>query len=339
MNVARRRGGRRPGRRALAAAVAGVAVGTGCGRLPGLPPARTPVERQGRHVLQIATGCGCHGADLAGWRKGEPDRLPRAFPHGERFVGADGKIPAPNITPDPETGIGRWSDAEIAQAIRNGLRPDGARLHPIMPYPALHGMAEGDLAALVTYLRRLRPVRNPVPERELAGALPEPGPLPPAPERPPEGRVELGKYLVSSVSLCGDCHSPRGPDGPLPGMLLAGSILELGPGQSVAGPNMTPDREKGIGRWSEGEIARYLRTGSRPDGGLAQSLMAGLIFTSFSHLTEAEAHAIAAYLKQIPPVRPSAAALGAWRLAGDVAQRLAARPAIEPRAKSQAPER
>ncbi len=67
-------------------------------------------------------------------------------------------------------------------------------------------------------------------------------------------------------------------------------------------PNITPDRESGIGRWSESAIARYLRTGSRPDGGLAQSLMAGLIFSSYSHLTRQEAQAIAAYLKSIPPV-------------------------------------
>ncbi len=74
-----------------------------------------------------------------------------------------------------------------------------------------------------------------------------------------------------------------------------------GGGKSIRVPNITPDRETGIGRWSEADIARYLRTGARPDGGLAHSLMAGLIVSSYSHLTPDEAAAIATYLKTLPP--------------------------------------
>src|SRR5262249_49633989 len=110
------------------------------------------------------------------------------------------------------------------------------------------------------------------------------------------------RYLVESVSTCGDCHTPHSSSGPESGMLLAGNLLDLSPGHAEVVPNITPDRETGIGRWKESEIARYLRTGSRPDGGLAQSIMAGLIITSFSHFTGQEADAIAAYLKSIPPV-------------------------------------
>jgi mono/diheme cytochrome c family protein len=253
-------------------------------------------------VLRIAVACGCHGANFAGWKAGGPDLLPRTLPYGERFVGPYGVIPAPNITPDRETGIGGWSDEAIARAIRDGIHPSGAPLHPIMPYPAFHGMADSDVSALVAYLRRLRPVKNRVTGKRLAAPVPEPGALPPAPERPPESGAALGKYLVESVGTCGDCHTSHGPSVPRPGMLLAGNLLPRGSGSEVV-PNITPDVETGIGRWSRNEIARYLRTGSRPDGGLAQSLMAGLIFSSFSHLTSEEAHAIAAYLKSIPPVR------------------------------------
>src|SRR4029077_18187741 len=103
------------------------------------------------------------------------------------------------------------------RAIRDGLRPDGSRLHSVMPYPAFHGMADSDLTALVAYLRRLRPVRNAVPERQLAAPLPEPSPLAPGPARPPEDGVALGEYLVHHVSLCGDCHTPSGSSGPAPG--------------------------------------------------------------------------------------------------------------------------
>jgi mono/diheme cytochrome c family protein len=241
--------------------------------------------------------------NFAGWKEGGPDLLPRTLPYGERFVGPFGAIPAPNITPDPETGIGGWSDEEILRAIRDGIRPGDNRLHPIMPYEAYHGMAESDLRALVAYLRRLRPIKNLVTGKRLEKPVPEPGALPPTPERPPEGGVALGKYLVENVSTCGDCHTPRDPTGPRPGLMLAGRRMPHGAEGTLPVPNITPDRETGIGRWSESAIARYVRTGARPDGGLAQSLMAGLIFSSYSHLTRQEAQAIAAYLKSIPPVR------------------------------------
>jgi mono/diheme cytochrome c family protein len=287
---------------ALAALVCLGAV-TGCARLPRPPEGRTPLERRGRHVLRIAEGCSCHGANFAGWRAGGPDRLPGTLPYGERFVGAFGKIPAPNITPDPEAGIGRWSDAEIARALREGIRPDGSRLHPLMPYLEYRGMAESDVAALVAYLHRLRPIRNRVPPKELTTVIPEPGPSPPAPAAPPERGVALGRYLVESVSGCRNCHSPAGATGPEPGMLLAGKALPVAPGETVLIPNITPDPETGIGRWRAAEIATYLRTGRRPDGRLAQSLMAALIIVSFSHFTREEADAIAAYLKSLPPVQ------------------------------------
>jgi mono/diheme cytochrome c family protein len=295
-------GGRQGSWRRALPAVCVLAV-AGCASLPRPPEARTPLESRGRHVLRIAVGCGCHGLNFAGWKQGGPDLLPRTLPYGERFVGPYGVLPAPNITPDRETGIGTWSDEQIARAIRDGLHPSGARLHPIMPYPAYHGMADSDITALVTFLRRLRPVKNRVTGKELTAPVPEPGPLPPAPEWPPESGVALGKYLVENISTCGDCHTPHGPSGPMPGMLLAGNVLPRGSRGAEIVPNITSDPKTGIGRWSQNEIARYLRTGSRPDGGLAQSLMAGLIFISFSHLTKKEAQAIAVYLKSIPPVR------------------------------------
>jgi mono/diheme cytochrome c family protein len=275
----------------------------GCRQLPRPPEARTPLERRGRHVLRIAEGCGCHGANFAGWREGGSDRAPGSLPYGERFVGESGTIPAPNITPDPQTGIGAWSDEQIIGAVRNGIRPDGSRLSPIMPYAEYHGMAESDMQALVAYLHRLRPVRNVVPARQLSGPVPEPASLPPAPERPPEGGILLGQYLVRAVSGCDNCHTPASDSKPETGLWLAGRQLPVAPGEAVRVPNITPDRETGIGRWSEAEIARYLRSGRRPDGELARSLMAALIISSFSHFTPEEARAIAAYLKSVPPVR------------------------------------
>jgi mono/diheme cytochrome c family protein len=291
-------------RRWIAAAVAFAAVlaVAGCSVLPPQPPAgQTAVEREGRHVLQIAAACGCHGANFAGWKEGRPDTFPRAAPYGERFVGPFGAVPSANITPDKETGIGSWSDEQIKHAVTEGVAPGDRKLSPIMPFAVYHGMAESDLTALVAYLRRLRPIHNEVTGFEFKGASPEPGPLQIPPEGGrPAGGVALGRYLVHSVSGCTDCHAPSG-SGPDAEKLI-GKMLHIG-SEAVIVPNLTPDRETGIGAWSEGQIARYLRTGTRPDGGLAQSAMAGLILTSFSHYTPDEARAVAAYLKSLPPVR------------------------------------
>ncbi|HEX5323686.1 MAG TPA: c-type cytochrome [Capsulimonadaceae bacterium] len=274
-------------------------IGAGCHLPPQPPAARTDLQAQGRHVLLTAGGCGCHGANFGGWRSGGPDSLPRAIPYGERFVGRFGTVPAPNITQDPG-GIGGWTDVQIATAITEGRDPSGTRLTPIMPYRAYHGLSHPDLKALVAYLRRLRPVSNSVPVPDLKQPIPDLGAQPPAPESRPSGGIALGQYLVRNVSSCADCHAsgPPGSDN-LP---LSGGKVTLD-GKEAPVPNITPDRSTGIGSWSEEEIARYLRTGARPDGGVAQSAMAGLILTSFSHFTPEEADAIAAYLKSQPAIR------------------------------------
>jgi mono/diheme cytochrome c family protein len=118
-------------------------------------------------------------------------------------------------------------------------------------------------------------------------------------EARPAGGVELGRYIVRNVASCADCHGSGKPSEDQP---LSGKILHTGD-EVVVAPNITPDRDTGIGAWTEGDIATYLRTGTRPDGSLAQSAMAGLIVTGFSHFTPVEAHAVAAYLKSQPPVR------------------------------------
>lgn len=259
---------------------------------PQPPPGRREVEREGRHLVQIAGGCGCHGPNFAGWRRGGPDTFPRAAPFGERFVSPDGIVPAPNITPDAGTGIGGWTDQEIEQALTEGIEPGGGKLSPIMPYRAYAGMSRADIQAIVAYLHCLRPVDNDVPAPVLNKPVED---LPPAlaADVRPAGGVDLGRYLVRNVCSCADCHGDN----------LAGKVMRMGSELTVV-PNITPGA-RGVGQWSEGDIARYLRTGSRPDGGLAQGPMAAVILTSFSHLSPAEARAVAEYLKTVPPVDKS----------------------------------
>ena len=252
------------------------------------PSAHTDVEKRGRHLVEIAGGCGCHGPNFAGWRKGRPDTFPRAAPFGERFVTPAGAVPAANITPDVDTGIGRWTDAQIAAAITDGVDPSGAKLNPIMPYHSYAGMTKDDVQAIVAYLHLIRPINNVVPESTAAPVM-ESKPLPRPADVNPTGDVDLGRYLVRNVSSCSDCH---GDD-------LAGKPLHEGT-ETIQVPNLTP-----VGstrRWSTADLARYLCTGSRPDGGLAQGPMAGLILSSFSHYTADEARAVAAYLKSTTAV-------------------------------------
>ena len=128
-------------------------------------PAQTPVER-GHYLARIMDCTGCH---TPGALVGRPDT--------ERYLaGADvgfgtpaGIVYPPNLTPDPETGLGRWSDAEIARAIRQGVRPDGRALVPVMPWVSYSALTEADVAALVAYLRTLRPVRHRPPANTPAG--------------------------------------------------------------------------------------------------------------------------------------------------------------------------
>src|SRR5262249_23270020 len=146
---------------------------------------------------------------------------------------------APNLTPDPETGIGSWSDDALARAIREGIGHDGRTLFPIMPYQRMRALTDEDLASIVVYLRSLAPIRNPLPPSgvpfpltRLVNGLPEPihGPVS-ADLSTPEKR---GAYLVT-IAACGDCHSPIDDRGAaIPGMDFAGGFTLKFQGLSAA---------------------------------------------------------------------------------------------------------
>ena len=120
----------------------------------------------------------------------------------------------PNITPDPETGIGRWTDAEVALAIREGRRPDGSIIGPPMPIELYRGIADRDLAAMVAYVRSVPAVRNAVGKSRFDIPLP-PTYGPPVGEvaAPADNPVARGAYLAGPVGHCIECHTPMGPDG------------------------------------------------------------------------------------------------------------------------------
>src|SRR6476646_1050707 len=223
----------------------------------------------GKYIFQLASCAGCHGSNLGGFRAGGPPELPQSAPFGENFAGPFGSVPARNISQDRETGIGGWTDQQIAEAIRNGRNSRGEQLFPIMPYLTYHGMSDQDLADLVAFLRTVPATSNRVPDRQLNGPVPPLPPLPPSPAAAPAGSgVARGAYLVGGVVLCGDCHTPMTDQGgPDMSRQLAGGLVPREGGRFEVAPNITPDQSTGIGRWSEADIIQLLKTGQRPGGG------------------------------------------------------------------------
>jgi mono/diheme cytochrome c family protein len=275
---------------------------------PGVSDAGTSLPEavtRGRYVFGAAAGCGCHT---------EPGQAASALnAGGRRYDGPFGTVYSSNITPDLETGIGRWTDDQIIAAIRLGRRPSGERLIPVHPYPVFNGMAEADLRDLVAYLGSVPPVRRANTPKRISVPLFERVFLPawlaafapketPPPAAPTTG-LARGEYLVRAVSHCGECHTPRGiTQATDNSRFLAGN--PSGPEQSQV-PNITPDATTGL-TWTVEQIAEYLGTGNRPDGDVAGGLMAEVIqgtSVGYKDMTAADRLAIARYLKSIPPVR------------------------------------
>src|SRR5262249_5973603 len=150
------------------------------------------------------------------------------------------------ITPDPETGVGTWTDDQLARAIREGIGYDGRALFPMMPYGNFRDMSDEDLASVIVYLRSLAPVRHSLPKTEIIFPVkylirsvpqPIPGPVTPPDQSTP---VQRGAYLVKMAS-CADCHTPLDRGQPVPGLDFAGGHVFVGPQIFTVSANITPD--------------------------------------------------------------------------------------------------
>ena len=257
---------------------------------------------RGAYVFQAAGGCSCHtdienqGAFMAGGR-------PIATPFGTIY--------STNITPDPATGIGAWSDADFIRAMTLGVGPSGEQYFPVFPYTSFTRMTRQDLLDLKAYLFSITPVEQANEAHDLQAPFGwrfgvrvwkwlyfQPGVMQPDPGQSPQWN--RGAYLVEALGHCGECHTPRNLMGGLrKGMRHAGAVD--GPDGELA-PNITPDADTGIGSWSPADLVWFLQMGLKPDGDDTQGLMSELIETGYSHLSEADLEAIALYIQSLPAI-------------------------------------
>lgn len=265
---------------------------------PGAAGAETAVER-GAYLVKSIAACGnCHTA------KGGPlaaHELAGGFPIKEGPIDAI----TPNLTPDKATGIGGWTDAQLIVGLRDGKRPDGTLIGPPMPFVMYRHISDTDAKAIVAYLRTLTPVKNAT--RKTVYHMP----LPPA-YGPPVGtvpdvdrkdKIAYGAYLAGPVGHCIECHTTMSKQ---PGrrdfehMTGAGGFTFQGPwGESVAA-NITPDKETGIGTWTDAQIKAAITTGTRPDGTKLRPPMA---FDYYKNIKGEDLDAIVAYLRTLKPVK------------------------------------
>jgi mono/diheme cytochrome c family protein len=268
-----------------------------------LPPYE-PDAKRGEYMF-AAGGCNsCHAAPDA---TGE-DQL--KLGGGLALETPFGTFHAPNISPDREHGIGGWSMADFVTAMKFGVAPGGTHLYPAFPYTSYQHMRVEDIMDLKAYLDTLPPVATDAPPHELpfpvnirrglglwqllyvngASFMPDPS---------KSDAINRGAYLVNGPGHCGECHSPRN----LIGGIEASRAFSGGPAPEGKGriPNITPDKDTGIGSWTEEEIVEAFQSGTKPDfdtftGGMAH------VQANLAKLTADDLTAIAAYLKSLPAI-------------------------------------
>ncbi len=264
-----------------------------------------PATADGPSAIRGAYLAGAAGCDQC---HTDTEHGGRPYAGGRALETRYGTVFTPNITPDRETGIGRWQLGDFEQALRWGIAPDGSHYLPAFPFPFYNRLVHDDLVDLKTFLGGLPAVAqvNIVTPPAFFSATPAaitvvaecfPGPW--QPDATKEATWNRGAYLVATIGRCSDCHTPRNWLGaPEPARLLAGT--SSGPGGKAV-PNITPDSETGIGKWSAEDIVTLLRGGQTPDFDFIGGAMAEVVRNT-SRLTDADRRAIALYLRSLPAI-------------------------------------
>jgi mono/diheme cytochrome c family protein len=255
------------------------------------------IER-GEYLARAADCEACHTI-----RSGEP------FTGGLAFNLPFGTLYSPNITPDKETGIGNWSDADFLNALHKGVAPDGTRLYPAFPYAAYTMISDADALAIKAFLFSLPARHAPAPASSLAFPFNQRWLMAfwsaffnsdrrfePNPAQSPEWN--RGAYLAEAMAHCGDCHTPRN-------LMQALDNRSKFSGAVAAGwkaYNITQDKQSGIGGWSGEALADFLATGHATGYGTASGPMGEAVDKSLMHLAPQDIKALVVYLRSIPAI-------------------------------------
>jgi mono/diheme cytochrome c family protein len=274
-----------------------------CGAFRG--EASEPLEEtiaRGKALVVAGDCASCHTADPA-----------KPFAGGKRIATPFGGVYAANLTPDRETGIGSWSDADFLQALRHGISPGGSRYYPAFPYPYFTKLIRDDIVAIRAYLGTLEPVRKETPPPELLfpfnfrGVMRiwnwlylQPGII--MPDQSKATEWNRGRYLVEALGHCGACHTPKnwlGAD-------KRDQALGGGRVDGMFAPRLDGAARGGLKSWSADDIAEYLQSGRNVKSHAGQ-LMSEVVLNSTSKMSDSDVRAIAVYLKSLPAGAPEAA--------------------------------
>lgn len=297
------------GAQAGGAAASGASAGVGAAVPPGasgsavagaavMDDAGADLVKRGEYLARAGDCVACHTAD-----KSRP--FAGGLPIGTPF----GTLYTPNITPDPSTGIGRWTDSDFLRAMQRGIGKNGEHLYPAFPYVEYTRVTEADLLAIRAYLKTLAPIHYAPPRNALNFPFNQrwlmffwklfnfrEGRFVPDPKQSPEWN--RGAYLVEGLAHCEECHTPRNF---MQGLKSSDRLS----GEVQAGWhafNITPDKAGGIGNWSEGDLERYLATGVAPGRANAAGPMADVVADSTQYLRPEDLRSIGVYLRSVPPI-------------------------------------
>ena len=260
--------------------------------------AKADVVKRGEYLARAADCLACHtapgGQDYAGG-------LAIELPFGTLY--------STNITADKDTGIGSYSDQDFLNAVQRGIRKDGTRLYPAMPYPSYTYMTDADALAIKAYLFSLPAIHAADRADTLTFPYNQRWAMIPwsfvfnadarfAPNTSQTAQWNRGAYLAEALAHCGECHTPRN-------LAFALNNHKKFAGALTAGwraYNITPDKDTGIGAWSDDDIASYLAEGHARGRGTASGPMGEAVDASFSHMTPEDIHGLVTFLRSVPPI-------------------------------------
>lgn len=255
---------------------------------------------RGEYLTKAADCVACHTT-----KDGKP------FAGGLAFKTPMGTLYSPNITPDKETGIGRWSDEEFLRALHEGKGKNGENLYPAFPYTSYTLLQDDDVKAIKAYLFSLPAVHQPNRENDMPFPFNQRWGLwfwnlvnfdgqRFEPDSSKDAQWNQGAYFVEALGHCGECHTPRNITmGMKDSKAYAGTEID-----GWTAFNITSDPHAGIGGWSQQQMVQYLRSGHVDGKAQAAGPMAEVIENSTRHLTDSDLNAMAVYLRSLKPLNP-----------------------------------